>query len=75
LSTLFERLRLSWSVHLSEQIGVALQGGGGVGVVRGNCASYLAYPFQQQEVNSHEEDSITPNLMRECKEKELVKPS
>jgi hypothetical protein len=41
----------------------------------GTCAGYLAYPFQHQEVNGHEEDSIITNLMRECKEKELAKPS
>jgi hypothetical protein len=39
------------------------------------CAGYLAYPFQNQEANSREEDIIATNLMRECKGKELVKPS
>jgi Glyoxalase/Bleomycin resistance protein/Dioxygenase superfamily len=39
------------------------------------CAGYLGYLFQYQKVNSHEEDSIATNLMRECKGKELVKPA
>jgi hypothetical protein len=33
------------------------------------CADYVANPFQDQEVNSHEEDSIATHLMRECKER------
>ncbi len=32
---LFKPLRLSWSVHLSEQIGIVFQSDGGVGMVRG----------------------------------------
>ena len=41
----------------------------------GPFAGYLTYPFQNQEVNSHEEGSNATNLMRECKGRELVKPA
>jgi len=33
------------------------------------CAGYLAYPFQNQEVNSHEETLTTPIWNVDCKEK------
>jgi hypothetical protein len=35
-----------------------------------SCAGHLEYPFQNQEINSHEEDSIATTLMREYKGKE-----
>jgi hypothetical protein len=39
------------------------------------CAGYLAYPFQNQEVNSYTGNLYATYCFINCKEKEPVEPS